>query len=217
MRGYWLRFNRPTLILLLVNWKPAGLRADQIIVSWGYIPDPLGKPTRGVVLRMDAVDDLDPGDLIRDLEWLQRRGENSDEATASLFTLDQRYSRTSWGADAAVLEILIRSAEPIGYGLASAALWDGLKVIAKKIDKRRKPGRTGSPQQVDIDEVRDAINAVGSLYALEPDQLTAELVSRDTESAVVRVNSFSGDSFRVQNVWNDFGGVLTRIDPILNE
>ncbi|MBS7548311.1 hypothetical protein [Dietzia massiliensis] len=200
-----------------MNGKPEGLRADQIVVSWGYIPDPLAKPTRGVVLRMDAVDDLDPGDLIRDLEELQRRGESSDEATASMFTLDQRYSRTSWGADAAVLEILMRSAEPVVYGLASAALWDGLKAIARKIDKRRRSERTGRPQQVEIDEVRNAVDAVGNLYDLEPGQLTAELVSRDTESAVVRVTSSSGDSFRTQIVWNDHGGVLTRIDPILDE
>ncbi|MBM7231153.1 hypothetical protein JTP68_11645 [Dietzia cinnamea] len=200
-----------------MNWKPTGVRADQLVISWGYIPDQIGKPSRGVVLRMDGVDDLDPADLIRDLEALQRRDGSSDEAIASPFILQQRFSHTSWGADAAVLELLMRAAEPIGYGIASAALFDGLKAIAKKVNKRRKPARTERHQPVEIDEVRNAINAVSNLYDLDPGQLTAELVSGDSESAVVRVDASSGDSYRVQVVWNEHGGVLTRIDPALDD
>lgn len=160
----------------LMNWKPAGVRADQLVISWGYIPDQLSTPSRGVVLRMDAVEDLDPADLIRDLEALLRQDRSSDKAMASPFILQQRFSHTSWGADAAVLELLMRAAEPIGYGVVSAALFDGLKAIAKKVNRRRKPARTGHPQPVEVDEVRNAINAVRSLYDLDPGQLTAELV-----------------------------------------
>jgi hypothetical protein len=190
-----------------------GVRVDEVVVAWGFVSDPLENPTSGVVLRLNPDGLVDPVALVNELESLQRSGNIAPDADPTTFILRQHFNHYSWGADAATLTFLMYVAAPVTASIVANALYDGLKSISKMLTRRDAHAITAPPSPSDANEIRIAINAVESLYEFPAGKLTAELVSRDSESAVVKVRDNNGTKYRVQTVWNESGGVLTRIDP----
>lgn len=194
--------------------KSDGVRVDEVVVVWGFISDPLEKPSSGVVLRVNPDQNVDPVALVNELESLQRSGRVSPGADPTTFILRQTLNHYSWGADAATLALVMLATNPVTVNVASSALYDGLKAISRRLTQRKSRHQLEAAPSSHANEVRNAINTVETFYELPPGRLTAELASRDSESAVVLVSNVDGGRFRVQTVWNEAGGVLTRVDPI---
>lgn len=181
---------------------------------WGFVSDPLDKPSSGVVLRVNPDENVDPVALVNELESLQRSGKVSPDADSTTFILRQTLNHYSWGADAATLALIMLAATPVTVNLVSNGLYDGLKAISRRLTRRKSRHQLEAAPSSHANEIRNAIKTVETFYELPPGRLTAELSSRDSESAVVSVSNIDGGNFRVQTVWNEAGGVLTRVDPI---
>lgn len=193
------------------------VRVDEVVVAWGIVSDPGETPSSGVVLRVNPDGNVDPVAILNELESLQRSGDVSPGADPTTFILRQQFNHFSWGADAATLTFFMWAAGSIATGVASSALYEGLKEISKKFIRRKSTQLSDPPLARDSDDVRIAMNAVESLFELPPGRLTAELISRDSDSAIVQVHNVTGERFRVQTVWTGNGGALTRVDKILEQ
>lgn len=198
-----------------VTLRSRTVRVDEVVVAWGSVSGPGETPSSGVVLRVNPEGNVNPVAILNELESLQRSGNISPGADPTTFILRQQFNHFSWGADAATLTFLMWAAGSIATGVASSALYEGLKEISKKYIRRKSIQLTEPPVPRDSNDVRIAMNAVESLYELPPGRLTAELKSRDSDSAIVQVRDVNGQRYRVQTVWNGTGGALTRVDKIL--
>jgi hypothetical protein len=110
---------------------------DQVRIVYHSVDHPSDSSTRAtVVLIADAGTEVDSRKLRTWVEQLHYTPMPDGERRHSPFISNERFSKTSWGAAGASLEIIMWVSAAAASGIVGGAAWDGLKGILARFRQR---------------------------------------------------------------------------------